>query len=91
MSIALDYNARCAAALTTSLNNIGRHGRVTKPLLHQLRNYILRSINSSHQISSFILKQLPSMLRVRQYLCINNSALDISYQGAPYLLSSITP
>jgi len=31
------------------------------------------------------------MLRFRQYLCINNSGLDISYQGAPYLLSRITP
>eukprot|EP00983_Pelagomonas_calceolata_P019033 598697-Pelagomonas_calceolata.AAC.1 len=26
-----------------------------------------------------------------QYLCINNSALDITFQGATYLLSSILP
>eukprot|EP00983_Pelagomonas_calceolata_P010484 339825-Pelagomonas_calceolata.AAC.2 len=31
------------------------------------------------------------MLRVRQYLCINNSALEITFQGATYLLSSILP
>ena len=49
------------------------------------------SSNPSHQTSSFILKQLPYMLRIRQYLCINNSDLDISYQGAPYLLPRISP
>eukprot|EP00983_Pelagomonas_calceolata_P039439 1137186-Pelagomonas_calceolata.AAC.4 len=31
------------------------------------------------------------MLRVRQYLCINNSALDITFLKATYLLSSILP
>eukprot|EP00983_Pelagomonas_calceolata_P083096 1156083-Pelagomonas_calceolata.AAC.1 len=51
--------------------------------IHQLRYHILRSINPSHHHPNFLLKQLPYMLHVRQYLCINNSALDISYQGAP--------
>eukprot|EP00983_Pelagomonas_calceolata_P065969 1148811-Pelagomonas_calceolata.AAC.1 len=31
------------------------------------------------------------MLRVEQCLCVNNIALDIAFQGAPYLLSSTLP
>eukprot|EP00983_Pelagomonas_calceolata_P003207 104567-Pelagomonas_calceolata.AAC.1 len=64
-SIAIEYHARCAAALTTSLNNsvLTPCLPVTKSLLesqiHQRRNHTLRNNNPSHQTSSFILKQLP--------------------------------
>eukprot|EP00983_Pelagomonas_calceolata_P057497 1145091-Pelagomonas_calceolata.AAC.2 len=94
-SIAVECNTRCAVALNTSLNNTGRHGCTTKSLLESqiqnLRSYLLRSINPSRHTPTFISKHTAYMLRVRQYLCINNSALDITFQGATYLLSSILP
>eukprot|EP00983_Pelagomonas_calceolata_P038774 1136916-Pelagomonas_calceolata.AAC.3 len=75
----------------------GKHGRTTKSLvesqIQHLRSYWLRIINPSRHTPTYTSRQLPSsyMLRVRQYLRNNNSALDITFQGAPYLLSSILP
>eukprot|EP00983_Pelagomonas_calceolata_P055427 1144146-Pelagomonas_calceolata.AAC.1 len=62
--IAVEYNDRCAAALTTSLNNTGRHGQVTKSLMksqiHQLKlrsqEHQPRVDGPSHHHSNFLLK-----------------------------------
>eukprot|EP00983_Pelagomonas_calceolata_P119960 1160654-Pelagomonas_calceolata.AAC.7 len=51
-SIAAEYNARCAAALTTSLNNEEKHGRITKAVLEsqlqRLKGYTFNSIDPTH-------------------------------------------
>eukprot|EP00983_Pelagomonas_calceolata_P030240 948366-Pelagomonas_calceolata.AAC.1 len=66
-SIAVEYNARCVAALTTSLNNEGKHGWITEALLEsqlqQLKDHIFTSIDPTHQNPHFLTKQLNHMLR----------------------------
>eukprot|EP00983_Pelagomonas_calceolata_P045765 1139865-Pelagomonas_calceolata.AAC.12 len=57
-SIAIGYHVRCAAALTTSLNNIGRHGQVSSDTTFSgastHRTTILTSSSSNYPICSML-------------------------------------
>eukprot|EP00983_Pelagomonas_calceolata_P063029 1147547-Pelagomonas_calceolata.AAC.1 len=86
----IHYEVR--SGLTASLNNYtGKDIRGTKLLLESHVQHLrgpesgaiclgaLPGINPSHHTPTFISKQLPCILLVRQkYICINNSALDIT-------------
>lgn len=97
-SINVEYNARCASALTNSLNDNGKHGRITHALLksqiQKLKAITCECLdppNLSPPTYSQVMKNLSYMIRVRQFLCIHNSDLDLTHQGAQYLLPTILP
>eukprot|EP00983_Pelagomonas_calceolata_P031737 995484-Pelagomonas_calceolata.AAC.1 len=85
---------RCAMAFITSDNNTGKHGRTTKSLL----NLKFKTLGATCSGASTHLTIPPPSSPNNYPTCsvLNNtsastSALDITFQGATYLLSSILP